>query len=329
MPKIKKTKFKTHQIHSDFTGQRITMPDGTEIFVRYFKNENATGIPIVLNDGLGCDGFAWKYLIENFKFNHPVVHWHYRGHGKSDVPKKLKTISMEQISLDLEYILDCLGIEQAIFCGHSMGVQVTLEAFSQMPNRFSGMALMCGGYKHPLKTWHASFERNGKKTLLNQAMNQIFPKLSKSFIHHSFLWQPFWKQLVTNSISFKVALRHEVNSNRILKNDFYPYFEHLGKMKVEIFAQMANSFIEHDAEHVLPAIKHPTLIVAGGKDTFSPPWLSLDMHEAIKKSDLLYIQDGSHCTPIEYPELINLRLEKFIQERIVNKNPVQMPVFSH
>ncbi len=313
-----KSKRQLHHSRDEFSEQKILMEDGTELFVRMIKRKGATGIPIILNDGLGCDGYAWKYLIEYFQPRHNIIHWHYRGHGKSDVPKNLDTISMETFSKDLKTLLDHLKIEQAIFCGHSMGVQVILEAYSLMPERFAALALLCGGYQYPLETWHASFERGGKKTFLNEGMKRFFPKFSRSLIAHSLVWQPIWKHLMASELSYKTALRYEVNPKRIVRDDLFPYFEHLGKMQARVFAQTANSFIKHNARHILPEIRQPTLIVAGGQDTFSPPWLSLDMHQVIHRSDLLYIPDGTHCTPIEHPELINLRLEKFLGERLQN-----------
>ena len=316
MTKKTKSELKLHRSNYEFSGQKITMEDGTEIFVRIVKKKGANGIPIILNDGLGCDGYAWKYLIEYFEPRHSIIHWHYRGHGNSDVPRNLNTISMKTFAKDLKTVLDHLNIEQAVFCGHSMGVQLILEAYSLMPERFAALALLCGGYQYPLQTWHASFERDGKKTLMNEGMKRFFPQLARSLIAHSLLWQPIWKHLMASEFPYKAALRYELNSRRIVKNDLFPYFEHLSKMQARVFAQTANSFSKHDGKHILAKIKRPTLIVAGGRDTFSPPWLSLDMHKAIPSSDLLYIPDGTHCTPIEHPELINLRLEKFLNERL-------------
>jgi len=56
----------------------------------------------------------------------------------------------------------------------------------------------------------------------------------------------------------------------------------------------------------------PTLIVAGTDDTFTPYWLSEEMHARIRGSELLTVPGGTHVAPIEHPELITLRLEKFL-----------------
>ncbi|MBL4818935.1 MAG: alpha/beta hydrolase, partial [Deltaproteobacteria bacterium] len=59
-------------------------------------------------------------------------------------------------------------------------------------------------------------------------------------------------------------------------------------------------------------IQVPTLIISGGQDAFSPRWVALDMHHAVENSEMLFIPSGTHCTPIEHPELIQLRIEKFL-----------------
>ena len=38
-------------------------------------------------NGIGCDGFAWKYLVRDFAARHRIVRWHYRGHGRSGIPE--------------------------------------------------------------------------------------------------------------------------------------------------------------------------------------------------------------------------------------------------
>ena len=62
----------------------------------------------------------------------------------------------------------------------------------------------------------------------------------------------------------------------------------------------------------LPHVDVPTLIVAGTDDTFTPYWLSEEMHARIPGSELLTVPGGTHVAPIEHPELITLRLEKFL-----------------
>jgi pimeloyl-ACP methyl ester carboxylesterase len=75
---------------------------------------------------------------------------------------------------------------------------------------------------------------------------------------------------------------------------------------------MLKNASEHTAYDHLPLVKVPTLIVAGTEDTFTPYWLSEEMHARIAGSELLTVPGGTHVAPIEHPELIALRLEKFL-----------------
>lgn len=321
-PRQKLKLYKSESAHSHF---QLSMRDGTSLYVHTIFQPGAKGMPLVLNDGLGCDGYTWKYIIDHFQHNHPIIHWNYRGHGQSRVPSDLSSITMKNLAADLGQVLEHLGIESAILCGHSMGVQVCLESYATFPERVAGLLLLCGGYKYPLETWHAALERKGAPTLLNLGMKRYFPRVAKSILERPELWQRVWQRLLPTDLSYRTAIQFEVNKSRILRDDFFPYFEHLGKMQARVFAQTASSFAEHNAEPILSQIDKPTLVVAGGRDTFSPPWVSLDMHRSIAGSELLYISDGTHAAPIEHPELLNLRLEKFIQRHLAKHTKRNAP----
>src|SRR5258707_578369 len=61
--------------------------DGTPIFYRvHHPAEPSTRLPVAFTDGIGCDGYVWKYLEPELTRDRTVVHWHFRGHGKTPVP---------------------------------------------------------------------------------------------------------------------------------------------------------------------------------------------------------------------------------------------------
>jgi pimeloyl-ACP methyl ester carboxylesterase len=71
---------------------------------------------------------------------------------------------------------------------------------------------------------------------------------------------------------------------------------------------------EHDAGDILHRIEVPTLIVAADRDLFTPLSVAERMHEKIRGSELFVIRYGSHYAPIEFPDCLNLRVEKFLRE---------------
>lgn len=292
----------------------IISPDGTEIYYRVFSHPDATELPLVLHDGLACDGYIWKYVIKNFYKTHPIIHWNYRGHGQSSVPSNLDTVDMHYVQQDLQTLLHTLSIKKAIFCGHSMGVQVVLEAYKELRRNIAGYVLLCGGPEYPLSTWHAPFERNGFEFPLVDHVRGVLRQITKGILNFPELIHPFWKKAFQTDIVFHLMHKIEVNPKRVQRNDFLPYLDHLATMDPRVFAKMFNSLVSHSALTIMGKITKPTLIVSGGKDTFSPAWVGEDMHATIRNSEFLNIPDGTHVAPIEHPELINLRMEKFIRD---------------
>jgi pimeloyl-ACP methyl ester carboxylesterase len=67
----------------------------------------------------------------------------------------------------------------------------------------------------------------------------------------------------------------------------------------------------------LSKIDVPMLIVAGEKDGFTPSWLSAIMQSRVRDSELCTVPMGTHTAPIEMPELVNLRLKRFLDERVM------------
>lgn len=290
--------------------------DGHRLFVRTWRPREAKGPALVLTDGLGCQGYAWAYIVDAFKAERPIVAWQYRGHGRSPVPEDLACLTVETMVDDLEDVLDATGIDRAVFVGYSMGVQVVLEAVRRLEERVAGLVLLAGGYERPLDTWHNLPERYRPPTLTNRVMRRIFPYLSGAFLHFPDPAQKLWHALIPTKLSYALAVRVELNGRRIDVRDFWPYLEHIGSMDMRVFAALARALSLHSAADVLPNIKAPTLIVAGAKDTFAPLWVLEEMHKRIPASEILVVRDGSHATPVEHPQLINLRLEKFLRERV-------------
>ncbi|MFL5378003.1 MAG: alpha/beta fold hydrolase, partial [Myxococcales bacterium] len=64
----------------------VEAQDGTRI---YWSAVGRGAPALVCCDGIGCDGFAWKYVVRDFAARHRIVRWHYRGHGRSAVPGDL------------------------------------------------------------------------------------------------------------------------------------------------------------------------------------------------------------------------------------------------
>jgi pimeloyl-ACP methyl ester carboxylesterase len=118
-----------------------------------------------------------------------------------------------------------------------------------------------------------------------------------------------------------VALTVEVNRDLLSREDFAPYFEHLARMDPVVFVRTLDSMANHTAWDHLPHVDVPTLIVAGERDNFTPSRLSRKMAERIPGAELMLVPLGTHTTPLEYKDLVELRVERFLRDRL----GVQLP----
>ena len=272
--------------------------DGTRIHWSALGN----GAPaLVCCDGIGCDGFAWKYVLRDFAARHRIVHWHYRGHGRSGVPRDPTRVGFDDISSDLESVLQATRTSQAVLIGHAMGVQVALEHHRRRPDQVLGLVLICGSYGLPLDTFHDS-----------KALRILLPSMIAAAGKYPQAMSLIWRLAASGELAYQIATHFEVNGRLVRRDDFLPYFRHLAGMDPQLFLGMLKHASEHTAFDHLPHVSAPTLIVAGTDDTFTPYWLSEEMRSRIPGAELLTVPGGTHVAPIEHPELIALRLEKFL-----------------
>jgi pimeloyl-ACP methyl ester carboxylesterase len=67
---------------------------------------------------------------------------------------------------------------------------------------------------------------------------------------------------------------------------------------------------------MVDTVRVPTLAITGEKDLFTPLETSRSIVDRIPGAELMVVQGGTHYTPVEFPMVVNLRIEKFLRERL-------------
>lgn len=278
----------------------ITSFDGTKIWYR----SSGVGTPMVLCNGLGCSTFYFDYLEDYFKKFYRVIIWDYRGHGRSDPPHVKKNHTLNSLKFDLKALMDGLKIKKAIMVGHSMGTQVLYEFYSCFPKRCIALLPVFGTFQRPMDTFYDS---PASKYVFEfvYIFNHLFPQLANK-IGHLLIKNPLWFQVGGILKLMKPFL--------VDKKIMEQYLDHILKVDPIFLTKLTRSMQEHTAEAELKKIKIPTLILGAEEDAFTPVWLSKKMHHLIPHSELFIVKKGSHVALVEQPELINLRIEKFLKE---------------
>ena len=261
-------------------------------------------MPVLLCDGIGCDGYVWRHLRQDVDDRY-CVHSHYRGHGRTAPPQDPARITIEDLADDAACVLDDALIDRAVLIGHSMGVQVALETYRRHIDRVAGLVLICGVPSHPLRTFRGS-----------AVLEDWLPMIQKLIHRAPSVINRVTRALLPTRLAYEVASRLEIRRELIEPGDFMPYLEGMARIDARLFVAMLAAAGSHSAEDLLPRVMVPTLVVAGGRDGFTPPERSRAMAAAVPHAELVEIPDASHTAPIEHPQLVNAAVRDFLARRI-------------
>jgi pimeloyl-ACP methyl ester carboxylesterase len=278
---------------------KIKSWDGTNLTV--YDTETGS-VNAVLSNGLGGDIRAWEPIIDHFKEKLRFISWDYRGLYKSEKPKS-GFYSIDHHTKDLETILESLNIQKAVFFGWSMGVQVNFEFYKMHPEKFLALIQINGVAGKPFrKAFHGRFPDSFWKIFflfMQDGMRCFFP-LARVLAKKSILLKIASRLGLFTLSEYKDVAKELVLSWLSLDmKEYVKNFSELGK---------------HDREDILEKIQVPTLIIYGTRDLFTPAEFAIKMAEKIKNAEIFAVENGSHYTPLEFPNKVNYAIENFLRK---------------
>lgn len=109
--------------------------------------DSGGGAPVVLLHGLTA---TRRYVVMGSRAlersHHRVVAYDARGHGRSSPAPDPTAYSYDELGLDLEGVLDTLGLDRAVLAGASMGAHTALWLALHAPERVAGLVVITPGY---------------------------------------------------------------------------------------------------------------------------------------------------------------------------------------
>jgi len=280
--------------------RRFVSFDGTEIAYQALGQ----GRPILLCNGLGGSWEAWSHQIHYFRDRYRLLSWDYRGLYASAAPADPAALRISDHARDALHLLREEGAERAAILGWSMGVQVGLEMFRLAPEKVASLAFLNGVAGRP---WDYVFNLSLVGRLLPPFLRGLrsIPRTIETVVRQATrIPEPgeWVKRIGLTAGTLDDQLANElVTKLRILDMDtFIHLLERMG---------------EHDGWDLLPLIDVPTLIIAGTRDVFTPRSAAERMARRIPGAEIMLLPGATHYAALEYPEMINLRLEKFLRER--------------
>ena len=190
--------------------------------------------------------------------------------------------------------------------GHSMGVQVALETYRRHAARVAGLVLVCGAPSHPLKTFRGS-----------ATLEDLLPTIQKWIHRVPGVINRVTRTLLPTRLAYEVASRLEIRRELVEPRRLHALPRGHGAHRC---AAVRRDAVGRRPAHARTICSRrstcPTLVVAGGRDGFTPPERSRAMAAAIPDAELLEIPNASHTAPIERPHLVDETIRDFVARRI-------------
>lgn len=286
--------------------RRFVSFDGTEIAYRSFGE----GRPILLCNGLGGGWEAWSHQIQSFRARYRLLCWDYRGLYGSGAPPEPGELTVPAQAQDALRLLDEVGVERAAVVGWSVGAQVALELFRTAPDRVASLALLNGVAGRP---WDYVFNLS--------LVGRVLPPFLRGLRSMPRTIQTLLTQVARLPNPGEWAIRTGLAASTLDVQLAAELVSNLRSADTDVFIRMLECMGQHDAWDLLPLIDVPTLVMAGSRDVFTPRSAAERMARRIPGAEVMLIPGATHYAALEYPEMVNMRLDKFLRERGYEPRP--------
>lgn len=273
--------------------------DNTEI---YYEIHGDKGPVIALIYGVACQMNHWVYQVQELSQNYRVLLFDYRGHHRSEMSDDL---NMDAVAKDLNALLEHLNFNSCHIAGHSFGVPVAVKFAVFYPDKCDSLVLINGFVYNPLDELF-KIPVSEKLIQLIDSLETYAPSLSQ--------W--LWKKAVNNLLTqVGAGLLGGFNLELIPFKDIEIYTQALENLKLKVVLDYMKDLINTDLRDDLKQISAPTLVISGLRDGITPAHQQDLMKNLIPNAHIEKIKDGSHCTQLDKPELVNDLLKNFFVSR--------------
>lgn len=250
----------------------------------YEDSGRSHGPIILLLNALGTDFGIWDEQRPVLDGSLRLLRFDARGHGKSLIADNghAGPISLDLLLQDACAVLDAAGVDRAHWCGTSLGGMIALRAAIHAPQRVSRLILAnTAAYLPPAEMWQSRVDtvlRDGMEPVAVAAAARWF---TPEFIHD----QPARVETVTSMVR---------------------------ATRPADYAGCCAAIQTMDQRASLPALRLPTLVIAGARDQGTPVEYAEQLVSQIAGSDLLVL-DASHLACIEQAEDFSTAVVDFLR----------------
>ena len=243
------------------------------------------GQTIFLLHGFPLDHRLWQFQLEGLRDRMHVVAIHLRGFGTSTLDEP--EFSLADLAHDVEFLRQHLASGESIWlAGLSMGGYVALEYWRMYANELRGLILCNTKPTADDEAGKAGRRAMAQKALTHGTWSAVEPMFAKLLSEQTIDSQPEIVALVKSMMQ---------------------------SVSPATLAAAQNAMAQRrDFTELLPAIRLPTLVVAGESDAIAPADDALVWASKIPNASIAIIPHTAHLSPLEDPTAFNLEVLKFV-----------------
>jgi pimeloyl-ACP methyl ester carboxylesterase len=297
----------------------VTAPEGTRVAYHTHVGNVPEGEAepvlasrpaVLLTNGIGTSENFWRHIIADLEQDHRVVHWDYRGHGRSqlsvhgDYALRVHVDDLERVTEEMMARGDGRPPHHV---GFSMGVRVVLELYQRRPELVPAMTLIAGSPASPdPSAWFIPLP--GGHGTLARALRTLTPLVPQV--------APLVHQVLASRLAYPLGRATGLLRARAPRADILEFLLALRRMDPQAFWMMMRGLVEAPPSwDMLPGVRVPTQIIAAKNDLLVPLREMERMRARLPDAEWVLVEDAGHAGLVEAGTEIAEAVRAFRQSR--------------
>jgi 3-oxoadipate enol-lactonase len=238
---------------------------------------------LVFSNSLATDLSMWDQQAADFASTHRVLRYDQRGHGKTEAPAGRYTFDL--LIADALALMDAFSIEQANFCGLSMGGATALGLAQRHPDRIARAIVAdsgCASTPQSAQQWEeriAVAQKGGMDPLVEATATRWFPP-----------------EVVAKNPPYLDKARAMIRNT-----------------PVNGFIGCAAALADHDFRSAVASTRPPVLFIAGEKDAGGAVATAMKaMQQELKGSRYVELSGAGHISNLDDPAGFSRAVRAFL-----------------
>ncbi|MFA0809906.1 alpha/beta fold hydrolase [Microbulbifer epialgicus] len=301
------------------------------------------GFPIIFCHGFPELAFSWRYQMNAVaKAGYQAIAPDLRGYGQSDQPRDISAYATTEVCDDLVGMMDHMGLEQAVFCGHDWGSFVVDTMALLYPNRCAGLINIGGPHNFrpkDLPPAHTSVKEVVDKPAYNRFMqqpeapekllNRNVETFFRTFFRKDYLTTTNLSKLPVEAPERKLDLATMMASTQpkdplfISETALKVYIETFSRTGfdggINWYRAMPKTWEELQKRKLHWGLNIPYLYLWPSQDPINPLGLKVGLEDYIENLQAFAIEDSGHFVMEEKPQEVSSRIINWLSQNFSNQ----------